>query len=32
MLRHYGLYKDDPDIYGFLPIHYIIIHMTVHFL
>ena len=28
----YGLYKDDPDIYGFLPINSIIIHMTMHFL
>ena len=28
----YGFNKDDPDIYGFLPIHYIIIHMIVHFL
>ena len=26
------LYKDDTDIYGFLPIISIIIHMTVHFL
>ena len=28
----YGLYKDDPDIYGFLPINSIIVHMTMHFL
>ena len=28
----YILYKDHPDIYEFLPIHSIIIHMTVHFL
>ena len=26
----YGSNKDDPDIYGFLPITYIITHMTVH--
>ena len=26
------LYKDDTDIYGFLPINSIIVHMTVHFL
>ena len=28
----YGSNKDDPDIYGFSPITYIIAHMTVHFL
>ena len=28
----YGSNKDDPHIYGFLPIMYIITHMTVHFL
>ena len=27
-----GLYNDDPDIYGFLPINSIIVHMTVDFL
>ena len=28
----YVLYKDDPDIYRFLPINSIIVHMTMHFL
>ena len=28
----FRLYKDDTDIYGFLPINSIIVHMTVHFL
>ena len=26
------LYKNDTDIYGFLPINSIMVHMTVHFL
>ena len=26
------LYRDDTDIYDFLPINSIIVHMTVHFL
>ena len=28
----FGLYKDDTDIDGFLPINSSIVHMTVHFL